>query len=78
MTSRVALRGWDPSVNQQRISLVHAMRAHAGLSLPEGKQLLDRFVDEGEIVLSFASDEKARAFSAAATECGALAHILKE
>lgn len=41
------IKGWRSDKVSNPVSLVHAIRCHAGIALGEAKELLDRFAADG-------------------------------
>ena len=77
MKIRVRIEGWRDSRNSKPVSLVDAMRQHAGLSLPSAKKLLDDFSDNGEVVVELCSRDQADAFVKEASAIGAVVRVLE-
>jgi hypothetical protein len=77
MMQKVAVQGWHDQRNPKPISLVDAMRRHAGLSLPAAKKLLDEFAEHGQIVVQLETSEHAAAFVQEAESIGAIAHVVQ-
>jgi hypothetical protein len=77
MMPKVAIQGWHDQKNPKPVSLVDAMRRHAGLPLPVAKKLLDDFAEHGQVVVQLADSDKAVAFVQEAKSVGAIAHILE-
>ena len=73
----VAVQGWRDQRNPKPVSLVDAIRRHAGLSLPVAKKLLDDFAKHGHVVVQLATPEHAAAFVQEAESIGAVVHLVQ-
>jgi hypothetical protein len=69
---KVMVHGWRDPSNPKPISLVDAIRRHAGLSLPAAKVLLDAFAESGAVAIDLATFDEASAFVQEAESFGAI------
>jgi hypothetical protein len=74
--TNIVVQGWRDQKNPKLISLVDAMRRHAGLSLPAAKKLLDDFAEHGQVVVRLPTPERAAAFVQEAESIGAVVHLV--
>ena len=66
----IVLKGWQDLTESRPISLVDAIRRHIGLSLPEAKQLIDQFAEQGWVVIVAATAQEAELFAKEARSLG--------
>jgi hypothetical protein len=77
MISKVTIVGWQEHLDQRPVSLVHAIRRHAKLSLTAAKKLLDVLAEQGKVDVDIPTEEDAKAFVEAATSAGAIVIAVK-
>lgn len=74
---RVLVEGWQSPKNPKPVSLVDAIRRHAGLSLPAAKRLLDVLTEHGQVLVELQTAEQASAFAEEARAIGASARVVQ-
>lgn len=74
---QVLVQGWEARGNPKPVSLVDAIRRHAGLSLPAAKRLLDALTEHGQVLVELQTAEQTEAFMEEAQAIGASVRVVQ-